>query len=97
MESDKISKQHKSNTKDCECFMCRNKNNPEILYGYLKGQIEAYEDVVRFLDKLKIPTGLIHENNLPGLKACCECNLEDNKQILDELLGKVIKYENINK
>ena len=41
MESDKISKQHKSNTKDCKCFMCTNKNSPEILYGYLKGQIDT--------------------------------------------------------
>lgn len=82
---------YQTSNEGCKCFMCRNKNNPEVLYGYFKGQIEVYEDTIRTLDKLGISTGSIHENNLSGFKACCQCNFEEAQVILEDVITEILQ------
>ena len=69
----------------CECFLCRNKDNKDMLYGYLAGQAEVLQHIVRELENNGIKQGMIHEKTLEGLLACCKYNLDEVNWLKDQL------------
>ena len=69
----------------CECFICRHKDNRDMLYGYLNGQKEVLQSIVKSMHDNNIQSGKIHETNLQGLLACCEYNLDEVNWLLTQL------------
>lgn len=36
-----------SENSECQCFTCKNKNNPDLLEAYYHGAFEAYEEAIK--------------------------------------------------
>ena len=75
----------------CDCFMCTQKDNPEMLYSYLLGQQEVYKSIIYYLKQNGIKEGHIGDDNtsLETFLACTKCNLEMNSELLAEIAEKI--------
>lgn len=76
----------------CDCFLCKNKDKPELLVAYLTGQREAYEWFLNWAKKNNIGKGIIGENSLESIHS----EIEYNYQSAGEYLAEV-EYELKNK
>ena len=66
----------------CNCFMCRNKDNLDRLYGYTVGRIQQLETIKRDLEHNNIKPSSIADDTLEGTLARVECDLEESYTIL---------------
>lgn len=75
----------------CKCFLCTHKDNPEMLYGYLKGQQEVFQSIIYYFKQNGIKEGRISDDNtnLETFLACTKCNLEMNSELLAEITKKI--------
>ena len=42
----------------CDCFLCQNKNNPELLESYIKGFVRACDLILEYLEQRHTRTSL---------------------------------------
>lgn len=70
---------------ECQCFTCKNKNNPDLLEAYYRGAFEAYEDAVELLRK-----EFYNENLEAKLKAFFN-KLQYEKECAGVLLEEAVK------
>lgn len=79
-----------TNKETCQCFICRHKNDKELLRAYLTGQIEADEQTFEELARIaKGNTPCKREEKLLKLLTCMEFDLGASNEYLEELGGKL--------
>lgn len=67
---------------ECQCFTCKNKNNPDLLEAYYRGALEAYEDSIELFreefsnEKLEAKLSALF-NKLQYEKGCVGVLLEE--------------------
>lgn len=78
-----------SENSECQCFTCKNKNNPDLLEAYYHGAFEAYEDAVEIFRE-----EFYNEKLESKLKSFFN-KLQYEKECAGALLEEVIKKKKI--
>ena len=73
----------------CDCFLCKNKDKPELLAAYLTGQREAYEWFLNWAKKNNIGKDVIGKNTLKSIHSEIECNYDSAGELLAEVEVKL--------
>ena len=86
---------NENNELKCTCFICRHRDEPELLKAYYEGFIEASNWFLNWAKQNCIEPGSISDDNLPGIVAQMQCNLDESKILLNELKAKQVDEETI--
>ena len=73
----------------CNCFLCRNSDNNDMLFGYLFAQIEEYIYLLNLLLKMNVHVGSIGDKDLGGEMAALEYNLIGSLDYLEEIINRM--------
>lgn len=69
----------------CQCFVCRHRGETELIKAYYEGFIEASKQILDWAKRNHIEPGSIADDDLPGIIAQIQCNMDETKILLDEL------------
>lgn len=70
--------------KECTCFLCKNKDNKDLTYGYEVGYYEAMQYVLNSLKELNIKPSNVSDKTINGLMACINYELIAVGTMMDE-------------
>lgn len=82
----------------CNCFICRNQNNLDRLYGYFYAKKKIYEEILTQFDQNNIKSGSIgsNDNSLETYRACVECTLDEVNEYLASIKKDLQKMKGEN-
>lgn len=80
---------------ECTCFTCRHHDEPELIKAYYEGFIEASEWFLNWAKRNRIEPGSISDDDLPGIVAQMQCNLDETCALLNDLNEKQDDEETI--
>lgn len=73
----------------CECFICKNRNNVDLLYGYFKSSYEDHKYIYNYLKDLGYKCGsLSDKDGIPQLMAILSYEVMSSGCLLQEMEDK---------
>ena len=72
----------------CQCFVCRHRGETELIKAYYEGFIVASEWFLNWADRNHIECGSISGDDLPGIVAQMQYNMDETQVLLNELNQK---------
>lgn len=88
---------NENNELKCTCFTCRHHDEPRLIKAYYEGFIEASKWFLNWAKRNRIEPGSISDDDLPGIVAQMQCNLDETQILLNELNEKQDDKETIIK
>lgn len=78
----------------CNCFLCKNSENKERVYGYLYAEHYLYKSLYKRLKELGVQEEAVGNDTLGGLLSVIHCNMDDSGVLLYEVENELgIKNE----
>ena len=72
----------------CQCFVCRHRGETELIKAYYEGFIEASKWFLNWAKQNHIKPGSIADDDLPGIVAQMQYNMDETQVLLNELNQK---------
>lgn len=76
---------NENNELKCTCFTCEHHDEPELIKAYYEGFIEASNWFLNWAKRNRIESGSISADDLPGIVAKMQCNLNETQILLNDL------------